>query len=196
MFRISSRARIFFPLQLCQPGSFGIACRFDSPVPRECLHQILEFRKNFELPILRGRDSMAAPEEKRVSEAKLSDLYTIANKFIIRRTNELLTKYLPVKYDHVVFCNLTPFQRDVYLQFVKSKLVKNILQGGNSCQPLKAITSLKKLCNHPSLVELKETLGPNFAQLISVPPKYNPKVCLLPPNFRPANQSIQAKCCS
>lgn len=52
-----------------------------------------EFRKNFENPILRGRDVDCSDKDKLASEEKLKDLLVIANKFIIRRTAELLTKY-------------------------------------------------------------------------------------------------------
>ncbi|KAJ3165809.1 DNA-dependent ATPase protein rad54 [Irineochytrium annulatum] len=52
-----------------------------------------DFRKNFENPILKGRDAMASAKEKEGSEAKLQELLQIANKFIIRRTAEILTKF-------------------------------------------------------------------------------------------------------
>ena len=52
-----------------------------------------EFRKKFEIPILRGRDADATDKDRQASEEKLAELLTIANKFIIRRTAELLTKY-------------------------------------------------------------------------------------------------------
>jgi DNA repair and recombination RAD54-like protein len=52
-----------------------------------------EFRKNFENPILKGRDALASEKDREVGEQKLSELLQIANKFIIRRTSDLLTKY-------------------------------------------------------------------------------------------------------
>jgi DNA repair and recombination RAD54-like protein len=52
-----------------------------------------EFRKNFENPILRGRDALASDAEKQKMEEKLQQLFGIANKFIIRRTADLLTKF-------------------------------------------------------------------------------------------------------
>ena len=52
-----------------------------------------EFRKNFENPILKGRDSLANDKAREVGEQKLQELLSIANKFIIRRTAELLAKY-------------------------------------------------------------------------------------------------------
>ncbi|KAJ3307773.1 DNA-dependent ATPase protein rad54, partial [Gonapodya sp. JEL0774] len=116
-----------------------------------------EFRKNFELPILRGRDAMASEKDRDASEAKLRELLEIASKFMIRRTAELLTKYLPIKYEHVVFCRLTPAQLRLYKHYATSKAVKKLLDGSNTgTQPLKAITVLKKICNHPALLEEKD----------------------------------------
>ncbi|KAJ2320742.1 DNA-dependent ATPase protein rad54, partial [Coemansia sp. RSA 2704] len=66
-----------------------------------------EFRRKYELPILRGRDAMATDLEQQTGDARLAELNAVASKVIIRRTNDLLSKYLPVKYEHVVFCPLT-----------------------------------------------------------------------------------------
>lgn len=53
----------------------------------------LEFRKNYEIAILKGRDALASDKEKEVGNAKLKELADIVQKFIIRRTNDLLSKY-------------------------------------------------------------------------------------------------------
>jgi len=117
----------------------------------------LEFRKRFELPILRGRDADALEEDRKRGDACLAELLTVVNKFIIRRTNDILSKYLPVKYEHVVFCNLAPFQLDLYNYFLTSPDIQALLRGKGS-QPLKAIGILKKLCNHPDLLALADDL--------------------------------------
>lgn len=52
-----------------------------------------DFRKNFENAIIRGRDSDATDAVKATSEAKLKELGGLVAPFIIRRTNELLSKY-------------------------------------------------------------------------------------------------------
>lgn len=52
-----------------------------------------DFRKNFENVIIRGRDAMASDEIKANSEKKLKELGNLVTKFIIRRTNDLLSKY-------------------------------------------------------------------------------------------------------
>lgn len=116
-----------------------------------------EFRKKYELPILRGRDASGSDADRQRGDECLSELLALVNKFIIRRTNDILSKYLPVKYEHVVFCNLAPFQRDLYQYFVASPEIKSLIRGKGS-QPLKAIGMLKKLCNHPDLLDLQSDL--------------------------------------
>ncbi|KAF4591494.1 DNA repair protein rhp54 [Ophiocordyceps camponoti-floridani] len=117
----------------------------------------LEFRKRFEIPILRGRDADASGLERQRGDECTAELLGIVNKFLIRRTNDILSKYLPIKYEHVVFCNLAPFQLDLYNYFITSPDIQALLRGKGS-QPLKAINILKKLCNHPDLLTLTEDL--------------------------------------
>jgi len=117
----------------------------------------LEFRKHYELPILRGRDSEGTEADVQKGTERLNELLTKVNKFIIRRSNDILSKYLPVKYEHVVFCNLAPFQLDLYNYFIRSPEIQKLLRGKGS-QPLKAIGLLKKLCNHPDLLNLPDDL--------------------------------------
>lgn len=62
-----------------------------------------------------------------------------------------------MKYEHVVFCNLSPFQTDLYRLFITSPEIQKLLRGTGS-QPLKAIGILQKLCNHPDLLNLPDDL--------------------------------------
>lgn len=116
---------------------------------------------------------MASDATKAESEKKLKELGGLVTKFIIRRTNDLLSKYcewsfsqlnmsakaltVPVKYEHVVFCGLSDFQLSLYRLFISSPEIKALLRGTES-QPLKAINILKKLCNHPELLDLPKDL--------------------------------------
>jgi DNA repair and recombination RAD54-like protein len=118
---------------------------------------------------------MASDQIKAKCEEKLRELGGLVTKFIIRRTNDLLSKYrvyrllesiqalvnpmllVPVKYEQVVFCGLSDFQLSLYRLFIASPEIKALLRGAQS-QPLKAINILKKLCNHPELLKLPEDL--------------------------------------
>lgn len=117
----------------------------------------LEFRKRFEIPILRGRDADASESDRQRGDECTSELLGVVNKFLIRRTNDILSKYLPVKYEHVVFCNAASFQENLYKYFITSPDIQALLRGKGS-QPLKAINILKKLCNHPDLLNLSDDL--------------------------------------
>jgi DNA repair and recombination protein RAD54 and RAD54-like protein len=116
-----------------------------------------EFRSKYELAILKGRDALASEQERQRGDEKLSELLSTVNKFIIRRTNDILSKYLPVKYEHVVFVHLSPLQKALYNYFLTSPEITKLLRGKGS-QPLKAIGLLKKLCNHPDLLDLQNDL--------------------------------------
>lgn len=116
-----------------------------------------DFRKKYELPILRGRDADGSDTDKAKGQAANAELGALVNKLIIRRTNDILSKYLPIKYEHVVFCRMAPFQLALYNHFIKSPEIKGLLRGKGS-QPLKAIGILKKLCNHPDLLDLDADL--------------------------------------
>lgn len=153
------------------------------------------------MPILKGRDGDATDKQKERGDQAQKDLLVKVNKFIIRRTNDLLSKYrkffrtslspsplvivsvnkvdifvgngwtVPVKYEHVVFCSLSPFQLDLYKFFMASPEMKALLKGKES-QPLKAITILRKMCNHPDLVNFDEDM-PGAESVF--PEGYNPR---------------------
>ncbi|XBW34867.1 hypothetical protein QEN19_000434 [Hanseniaspora menglaensis] len=138
-----------------------------------------DFRKNFESPILLGRDADATDKEVTKGSEKLKQLSEIVSKFIIRRTNDILAKYLPCKYEHVIFVNLTPFQKDIYKEYVSysgfddvevdDPEILNEKSNGTST-PLRAIGILKKICNHPDLIDLDKEVP----ELESVPSDYKP----------------------
>lgn len=64
---------------------------------------------------------------------------------------------VPVKYEHVVFCRPSELQLSLYRLFISSSEIQKLLRGKGS-QPLKAINILKKLCNHPGLLDLPKDL--------------------------------------
>lgn len=118
-----------------------------------------EFRKHFENPILKGRDADATDEDHKKGKERLEELVALVNRCMIRRTSNILTKYLPVKHEQIVCCELTELQKTIYTTFLKSKAVAQAVAqesgtksgkgGGNAS--LVAITFLKKLCNSPQL---------------------------------------------
>ena len=116
-----------------------------------------EFRRKFENPILKGRDADALADDVKKGQEKLKEMDEIVSRSIIRRTQALLSKYLPVKYEQVLCCKLTPLQQNIYESFCSSDSVRRALKaddgkGKMASSSLAAITSLKKLVNPPDLV--------------------------------------------
>ncbi|XP_039741053.1 DNA repair and recombination protein RAD54-like isoform X2 [Pteropus medius] len=112
-----------------------------------------EFKKHFELPILKGRDAAATEADRQLGEERLRELTSIVNRCLIRRTSDILSKYLPVKFEQVVCCRLTPLQTELYQRFLRqAKPADELREGKMSVSSLSSITSLKKLCNHPALI--------------------------------------------
>lgn len=52
-----------------------------------------DFRKNFELPIEKGRDADASIQRREAGGKAQAALTDLVQRFIIRRTNDLLSKY-------------------------------------------------------------------------------------------------------
>jgi len=110
-----------------------------------------EFYKKFEKPILDGREPDATEKQLALAQERNGELSELVNKFVLRRTNTILSKHLPPKVVEVVCCKLSPLQQMIYRHFLSEKAAKTIATG-KSAMVLAAITGLKKLCNHPKLI--------------------------------------------
>lgn len=70
---------------------------------------------------------------------------------LLRRRKLDVKAQLPKKTEQVLFCGLTPEQLELYRSYLASTEVAEILQGGR--QALAGIDILRKICNHPDLLE-------------------------------------------
>lgn len=116
-----------------------------------------EFKRKFENYILRGQDRNASEIDRQHAVGCQQELRNIVEKCMIRRTSALLTKYLPVKFEMIVCCKLSPIQEKLYLNFINSEVIRKTVsttgsKNNNALTTLASITALKKLCNHPELV--------------------------------------------
>ncbi|GKZ30687.1 helicase [Aspergillus brasiliensis] len=91
---------------------------------------------------------------------------------MLRRTADILAKYLPPKTEYVLFCKATRTQATIYQNVLASPVFQSAL--GNSESALQLITILKKLCNSPSLLtprDVNEKPSETIAALLSsLPP--------------------------
>lgn len=130
------------------------------------------FKKEFEGPILKSRQPEASKMDIEKGNAREEQLSSITKQFILRRTAELLSKYLPPKTEYVLFCKPTEAQAQVYQHVLESPMFGKVL--GSTEASLQLITILKKVCNAPSLLMKKKDEAtpnnPNIAQLLEIIP--------------------------
>ncbi|XP_045661906.1 DNA repair and recombination protein RAD54B isoform X3 [Ursus americanus] len=117
------------------------------------LGSLSSYRKIYEEPIIISRQPSASEEKKELGEKRAAELTCLTGLFILRRTQEVINKYLPPKIENVVFCRPGALQIELYRKLLNSQAVRFCLQGllGNSPH-LICIGALKKLCNHPCLL--------------------------------------------
>lgn len=135
-----------------------------------------EFRRNFEDHIVRSQQTDANDVEKEIGLSKSKELKSITEQFLLRRTSELNSEYLPSKslfpfffnsfrlistkdyvcilVEYVLFCKPSPLQLTLYEKLLDSRVLKsNLSQSSNSFpEHLMCIDALRKLCNHPALL--------------------------------------------
>jgi DNA repair and recombination RAD54-like protein len=109
-----------------------------------------DFNKRFALPIHKAREPGATDKQITAGQTALSELSELSNRFILRRTNTLLSKHLPKKHLLILFCDLTPTQRKIY-----TSVADWLLNGKNdlSNRALRATQLMMKICCHPSLLD-------------------------------------------
>ncbi|KAL9095031.1 MAG: hypothetical protein Q9165_002633 [Trypethelium subeluteriae] len=111
------------------------------------------FKREFEGPIVKSRQPEALASEVEKGEARSKELASLTGQFILRRTAEILAKYLPPKSEYVLFCRPTSAQSSVYRSIISSPAFGSVL--GSPEAALQLINILKKVCNSPSLLKSK-----------------------------------------
>ena len=121
----------------------------------DVLGSLKSFTRDFELPIIKSRQPGAHPKDVEKGKARGDELAGLTNTFILRRTADILAKYLPEKSEYVLLCRPTRVQASVYEYILSSPFFQSIINSAEAS--LQLITILKKACNSPWL--LKEEIG-------------------------------------
>lgn len=100
-------------------------------------------------------------EDKTVEKRLKSQIYP----FILRRMKRDVAKDLPDKVENVAYCELTPEQKDFYLEVLdstKEELFKSIEQQGlekSRMSIFSALLRLRQICCHPKLYDKENKKG-------------------------------------
>ncbi|KAI9838109.1 MAG: hypothetical protein M1819_006265 [Sarea resinae] len=144
-------------------GEFYFTVDFVNP---GLLGKYSSFKKEFEDPIVKSRDS-ASEKDIEKGNARSKELASLTGMFILRRTADILSQYLPSKTEYVLFCRPTAAQVAVYRNVLVAPGFGSII--GSPEASLQLITILKKVCNSPSLLKGKAEgpTKPAIADLLS-----------------------------
>ena len=134
-----------------------------------------DFREDYERPIINGLDKTASHRDREIGKATSARLQSIISKYILRREKGKVFKKeehkegsdqeragtetegsdLPTlsgvrKNDLVVWLKLNQKQRNLYMSFLQTESVFKALN--NTGSALAALSVLKKICDHTSLL--------------------------------------------
>jgi DNA repair and recombination protein RAD54B len=65
-------------------------------------------------------------EQKKIGQERAKELHKITQTFMLRRTQEVLEKFLPPKHDLVLFCAPTDLQIELYKAYLTCEDVRSL----------------------------------------------------------------------
>lgn len=120
------------------------------------------FQRKFMGPILRARDANCLDSQMRIiGEEKSNELISLTKEFILRRTCDILSGYMPPRTDVVLFCPPTLLQKNIFSLILQSPETHSFIDSESYSNVLSLITLFKKISNSPSLI-IKDKM---FSQL-------------------------------
>lgn len=117
------------------------------------LGTLVDFRNQFEIPIKLGGYANASNLQVETAMKCAETLKDAISPYLLQRFKIDVAADLPKKSERVLFCKLTKLQLDTYQSFLNSEEMRSILAGKR--QALYGIDILRKICNHPDLVDHK-----------------------------------------
>ncbi|KAG9122857.1 helicase [Ceratobasidium sp. 392] len=115
------------------------------------LEDYTRFRRIYETPILKSRSPEASAKDIELGAARALQLNEIGKSFVLRRTADILTNYLPPKTEYVVFVQPTALQLAVFQRILRPDHVQDLVDGPTA-RSLALITTLTKICNSPIML--------------------------------------------
>lgn len=132
---------------------------FDFVYPMR-LGTLVNFRSQFEIPIKLGGYASATNLQILTATKCAETLKEAISPYLLQRLKKDVASDLPKKSEQVIFCKLTKPQRDAYETFLNSDDMSSILN--RTRQSLFGIDILRKICNHPDLLDPKLRKKPGY----------------------------------
>ena len=115
------------PLQNDLKEFYAIACVVNPNV----LGSPASFARKYEDPIVRSKQPEATEDEIEDGRAREEELNELTSAFILRRTQDVISKFLPPKTEMVLFCRPTQLQSYIYERTLNG--IGSVFSLDNSC---------------------------------------------------------------
>ncbi|KAK7146252.1 hypothetical protein R3I93_013865 [Phoxinus phoxinus] len=102
-------------------------------------------------------------------------LHRMIQPFILRRSKRDVEKQMPKKYEHILKCRLSKRQKSMYEDILIQPSAQEALKTGHFVRVLEVLMQLQKICNHPDLIQPRDTHNSYICQ----PLQYNTPSLLL-----------------
>lgn len=99
-----------------------------------CLGSLKSFQEKFEKPILLAQKFDCTKRELATGRLLQTQLSTLLDSWVLRRTSDVISAQLPRKEEFVVFCPLTELQRNVYRALLDTDDIQLIIQSNLPCE--------------------------------------------------------------
>ncbi|KAF9515524.1 hypothetical protein BS47DRAFT_1293769 [Hydnum rufescens UP504] len=109
------------------------------------------FSRVYENPILKSRAPDCTPQEFEIGSGRAEQLAEYSKSFVLRRTADILSNYLPPKNEYVVFVRPTSLQLGMFAKILNPDKLDDLI-GASTAKSLALIGRLKQLCNSPVLL--------------------------------------------
>ena len=94
-------------------------------------------------------------------------LHKVLRPLILRRLKIDVEKQMPKKHEHVIRCQLSKWQRQLYENLIQCQSTRDVIQTEHYMSVINILMQLRKVCNHPDLFESRPIVSP-----LSIPKKY------------------------
>lgn len=109
----------------------------------------------FDRPISKLTDPTCSANDRELGNARAQELRSHVDKFLLRRTSDILTKFLPPMHEYIVFVKPTPLQACMYQAVLHTSIVRNMINCHSATvgtAALECMMLLRKICNCITLV--------------------------------------------
>ncbi|KAF8712253.1 SNF2 family N-terminal domain, partial [Rhizoctonia solani] len=155
------------------------------------LEEYPRFRRIYETPILKSRSPEASAKDIELGAARAAQLNELAKSFVLRRTADILTNYLPPKTEYVLFVQPTALQLSVFQKILRPDHVQDLVHGPTA-RSLALITTLTKICNSPIMLA-KPDKGAGAENGKTTRTLVEEALGLLPPGAAPDDITLSGK---